>query len=226
MKKRNRPSAAMIVAVVAMVLALGGTATAARILITSPSQIKNRVITGKKLKKRSITADLLARGVLVQGRAGERGAAGPKGDPGPAGPKGDPGVAGPRGPSETTMFTRDTGVTVTGTESDVATLIAETPELPPGAYLLQAKLVAQSTGDSDQILAFCELRARTRNDVSFVTLGDGGGSVMLAPLSLQVAERSDVPVVARIGCWGDAPYAVSSVTLTATRVDTAAHATF
>jgi hypothetical protein len=93
----RRPSPALIVAVVALVAALTGTATAASVLITKSSQIKNGVITGKKLKKGTITADRLARNVSVRGAQGPQGAAGAQGVPGVQGPKGDTGALGPKG---------------------------------------------------------------------------------------------------------------------------------
>ena len=51
--KRIRPSASMIVAIVALVATLAGTAYAA-VTITSSSQIKGRVVGGKDLQKDSI----------------------------------------------------------------------------------------------------------------------------------------------------------------------------
>ncbi len=93
----RRPSPAMIVAVVALLAALTGTATAASVLITKSSQIKNGVITGKKLKKHTITADRLARNVSLRGAPGVQGPQGPLGLPGVQGPKGDAGAPGPKG---------------------------------------------------------------------------------------------------------------------------------
>ena len=94
----RRPSPALVVAVVALVAALTGTATAASVLVVKrSSQLANGVVTGKKIKKRTITADRLAPGVLRNAAPGAAGAAGPAGPQGPAGPKGDAGPAGAPG---------------------------------------------------------------------------------------------------------------------------------
>jgi hypothetical protein len=83
-----------------LVLALGGTATAAR-LITG-AQIKDGTITGRDIKARSITAaDLRADAAnALRGRDGVRGdtgATGPRGGTGATGPKGGTGATGPKG---------------------------------------------------------------------------------------------------------------------------------
>jgi hypothetical protein len=79
----------MGVALVALVLALGGTATAASTIITSSSQIKNGVIEPADLSKKARTA--------LRGKVGAPGPAGPQGEPGIAGAPGERGVPGPPG---------------------------------------------------------------------------------------------------------------------------------
>lgn len=107
------------VLVIAFLLALGGSATAASTLITG-KQVKNSSLTGADIKNRSLSAadlSVKARASLrgqagapgsdgksivgPQGATGARGATGPtgpKGDTGPQGAKGDTGAAGPQGP--------------------------------------------------------------------------------------------------------------------------------
>ena len=75
----------MVVAVIALVVAMSGSAVAAS-LITS-KQIKDGTIQTKDLSKK-------ARSAL---KGGARGPAGPEGVQGPQGSKGDPGTAGPAG---------------------------------------------------------------------------------------------------------------------------------
>jgi Collagen triple helix repeat (20 copies) len=103
----SRPSPALVVAVTALVIALGGTGYAA---ITLPAnsvgtqQLKNRsvstaklqngVVTSIKVKDRSLLAKDFAPGQLLRGPVGPRG---PKGDPGPKGDKGAKGDTGPKG---------------------------------------------------------------------------------------------------------------------------------
>lgn len=98
--KRLRPSASMMVAFVALMVAAGGSATAAT-LITG-AQIRNNSITGADVKSSSLSGSDIKNKSLspadfkgsVQGPAGP---AGPAGSPGPAGPPGPQGAQGPHG---------------------------------------------------------------------------------------------------------------------------------
>jgi hypothetical protein len=54
----------MVVALVALFVACGGTAVAAGVLITSSSQLRNGVVTGAKIANRTITGKNVARGSL------------------------------------------------------------------------------------------------------------------------------------------------------------------
>lgn len=110
-QNQNRPairrllSPSMLVAMAAVVLAVGGTASAAK-LITG-SQIRNSSLTGadirsnsipgSDLRRASVTAGRLSAGVRKQlnatGATGPAGAAGPQGPKGETGDKGDPGTS-------------------------------------------------------------------------------------------------------------------------------------
>lgn len=68
MQFSKRPSPALAVAFLALIVALGGTAVAAKVLITSSAQIKNGTITGADLKKGTITKKQIARKVLTSVR--------------------------------------------------------------------------------------------------------------------------------------------------------------
>ena len=80
--RRLRVSPAMIVAILALVAALAGTATAA-VLITSKN-IKNGTIRGKDIHRRTISAGKMTKGALLTLK-GNRGPVGPRG---PAGARG------------------------------------------------------------------------------------------------------------------------------------------
>jgi hypothetical protein len=84
----------MLVATGAVVLSLGGTATAAS-LVTS-SQIKNGTITTADIKNKTIKAGDLSPSLQKQIKTG--GKTGPQGPAGPQGAKGDTGAQGPIGP--------------------------------------------------------------------------------------------------------------------------------
>lgn len=95
-KRAGRPSPAMVVAMVALIIALGGGAYAATNLprnsvgpnqirknaVTAP-KIRNNAINSAKVKDRSLTARDFRAGSLP---SGPRGAQGPRGATGPAGP--------------------------------------------------------------------------------------------------------------------------------------------
>ena len=91
----SRPSPAMIVALVALGVALGGTSYAAVTLpknSVSSRQLKNNSITSPKVKDRSLKAQDFAQGELPAGAKGADGAPGPKGDRGPPGERGATGT--------------------------------------------------------------------------------------------------------------------------------------
>jgi hypothetical protein len=86
----RRPSPAMMVAFVALLVALAGTSYAAIQLpagSVGTKQLKKNAVTGKKVKNRSLKAADFATGQL------------------PAGPKGDQGIQGPAGPAGATNVT-------------------------------------------------------------------------------------------------------------------------
>jgi hypothetical protein len=92
----RRPSPATAIALVALFFALAGTATAARVLITSSAQIKNGTIQVVDLTRNAQQT--------LRGRRGLRGPAGPQGPQGVQGPPGQQGPAGPPGPASTALW--------------------------------------------------------------------------------------------------------------------------
>jgi len=112
-----RPSPAMVVALIALFISLGGGAYAA---VSIPAngvgskQLKNGAVIESKLANNAVTSakvkdgSLLARDFAAgQLQAGPQGAAGPQG---PVGPAGAPGIPGPAGSSLSAEFTT-TGTT-------------------------------------------------------------------------------------------------------------------
>jgi hypothetical protein len=87
----GRVSPAMIVAMIALFVALSGTAVATTSALITGRQIQNNSITGLDIKQKSIQVGDLA--TRARGTRGARGVAGP---PGPVGPQG---AQGPPGPS-------------------------------------------------------------------------------------------------------------------------------
>lgn len=95
--------------VLAVISALAGTATAARLL--TGADIKNGSLTGKDVKDRSIAAVDLKPGALKAGPAGPLGQTGPVG---PRGPEGPEGADGSSGVVQTGGFSGSVGVVASG----------------------------------------------------------------------------------------------------------------
>ena len=101
---RRRPSPAMIVACLALLVSLGGTSIAAVSQLAPNSvgtaQLKNGAVTNAKVKNNAIdSAKVRNRSLLRSDFALGQLPAGPPGPPGPPGSPGATGSAGPAGPS-------------------------------------------------------------------------------------------------------------------------------
>jgi hypothetical protein len=99
----RRPSPAMIVACIALLVALGGTGMAATQLAKNSvgtPQLKKGAVTNAKIRKNAINSSkVAARSLLRSDFAPGQLPAGPVGPQGPAGPAGAAGAAGPAGPA-------------------------------------------------------------------------------------------------------------------------------
>jgi hypothetical protein len=98
----RRPSPAMVVACLALLVALGGTGVAAATQIARNSvgtpQLKDSAVSNPKIKNNAInSAKVAARSLLRSDFAPGQLPAGPIGPQGPAGPQGAAGAAGPAG---------------------------------------------------------------------------------------------------------------------------------
>jgi hypothetical protein len=136
---KRRPSPALIVALVALLVASSGTATAA--LVMTGKNIQDGTITAKDVKNRTLGTKKLTK-KAVSSLKGQRGPAGPQGLAGPGGatgvqgvqgPKGDTGAAGPQGPKG------DTGVAQVTTRTGAIAFTANgTAEHKDHAVMCQA----------------------------------------------------------------------------------------
>jgi hypothetical protein len=141
--KRRRlraPSPAMMVALIALFVALGGTAGAA-ILITG-KQIKNGSVTGVDIKNKSLTPKDFRGSVQ-----------------GPQGPQGPQGAQGLRGPSD--VYEHRLIGTVNGASSSPPQVLSLTlSNLPAGSYAIFGKaLIAKSPPGTGEWSADCTLTA-------------------------------------------------------------------
>jgi len=100
LKLLRRPSPALVVSVIALVVALGGTSYAAIVLPANSvgtKQIKKNAVTSAKVKNGSLLSADFRAGQLPAGATGATGATGLKGDNGDKGTDGAAGAAGPAG---------------------------------------------------------------------------------------------------------------------------------
>jgi hypothetical protein len=94
-----RQSPALVVAMLALLVALTGTAVATTSALITGKQIANSSITGLDVKNKSLTPKDFKGSVRgARGPAGPAGPQGPAGAQGPQGPKGDTGATGLQGP--------------------------------------------------------------------------------------------------------------------------------
>jgi Collagen triple helix repeat (20 copies) len=212
----RRPSPALVLAFVALLIAMTGTAFGARqYLVTSTKQISPRVI--KKLRgmqgkrgARGVSGAQGARGAVGEtGPAGPAGATGPSGDAGPTGLAGTPGATGPRGPSDAIIGFDDAG----GTFGDpgVPTLISTLANVPVGRYVYTAKFnVTSAPSTGGPYTVSCQLRRVGSSN--FDTVRIGVRDISSAPGTPSTAEAQAGTLI--VG--EDAP-AVSDVTLTCSR---------
>jgi hypothetical protein len=92
----RRPSPALVVACIALLVALGGTGYATVLQVprnsVGPAQLRTAAITNPKIARNAVTSIKVANGSLV--RADFRAKSLPVGPAGPAGPAGPPGLTG------------------------------------------------------------------------------------------------------------------------------------
>jgi hypothetical protein len=129
----RRPSPALIVAFAALVVALGGTAVAAK-------KTKKYVVTSTK----QISPKVLSQ---LRGRTGPMGPTGLQGAPGVNGTAGPAGADGPPGPSNVITGVRNDARIITG-----ATMAKLT--VPPGSWLVVGTFTAWATGSTPLSCAF------------------------------------------------------------------------
>lgn len=215
--RRRMTGAPMIVAGIALVVAVGGTATAANPLINgakikagtiTSKQVKNQSLTGADIKNGSIgPADLSATAKATI--AGPQGAAGPAGPVGPAGPQGP---QGPQGPA--TLPTALTAAVATDNVGPSTTKTVINRSLPAGTYALFA--TANHFNTSTDILG-CDLTAG--GSTLDISRWRPAAPNLTSPLALQAVTPAPVTSAQVVCATGPgASVVVSNVSLIAIRV--------
>lgn len=180
--RRIRITPSFLVALVALVFASAGTATAAKLL--TGKNIANSSLTGADVKNGSLgTADLssAAKSALkgATGPAGPAGPAGAAGAQGLQGPKGDKGDQGDVGPSNAFEFKR---ASAGGFADDSIQTIATTQDVPAGAYLVTVKFGAYLSSAGSPATGTCSLVAGAAGtmDTQDLFIGSEGGTHTVA----------------------------------------------
>jgi Collagen triple helix repeat (20 copies) len=169
---KSRPSPALVVALVAVLVAFSGSATAA--LVMTGKNIKDGTITAKDVKNRTLGTNKLSNNAvsLLKGQPGPAGPQGPKGEPGVQGvqgPKGDTGPAGQQGPKGDTgvaqVTTRTAGIAFTadgtiGEAKDQAAMCQAGETVVGGGYRLPNTAMAAGVGS---VPVFAALQSRPAN---------------------------------------------------------------
>ncbi|MDQ5893801.1 MAG: hypothetical protein QG596_62 [Actinomycetota bacterium] len=175
--KQLRP--ATVIAILALFVAVGGTATAASGLINGKN-IKNNTVTGKKLKNKTITKNKLAP-KTIKALKGQKGAQGPQGN------QGDPGADGVVSP----LYTDSGSVNVPAdTELGITTL-----NVPAGRYIVTAN-VSITTNATNSVS--CGVSANNSGGENSSTYDNDGGGRTTIPVQF-VTENANVTAIT-LGC--------------------------
>jgi hypothetical protein len=113
---RHRPSPAIVVACVALLLALGGVSWAATALprnSVGTAQLKNNAVTSKKVRNHSLLRVDFKNGQVPRGPAGPKGATGARGPTGPAGSAGAANIKWALVRADATIVAQSGGITLT-----------------------------------------------------------------------------------------------------------------
>lgn len=223
--------AALVVALTALVVALGGTALATSYVITSSSQIKDGAVTGADVKDRSLTGTDLKDGSVASVDVKDGSLAGadvkdrslsPKdfngsvtGPPGPQGPAGPRGETGAIGPSDTYTGYSPQGTIVSN--SDPPSALVGGTQAPPGSYVLQANIVVTNRAATANEVGCRLLAGADAVDVAYVTL-DAAGGLDTQTLALAGTATLGAFNLVQFACSGDFDYVDFDVI--ATRVGT------
>jgi hypothetical protein len=198
-----RQSPSMIVAMLALFVAMGGTAIAASSALITGKQIKNSSITGADVKNKSLTPKDF-RG-SVRGARGAVGPAGPQGAQGAQGPAGPQGPQGSQGPNWVPVFRHDE--TVTGAiDFDATPVVCQTAAYTP-ASAEQAVIhswVSANNGTTAGTWSFIVATAYSTNNGATWNGLDGGAAARAG--SNAINEHASAAQVARLNLVAGTSY--------------------
>lgn len=213
---RGRPSPATVIALTALVLSMAGTATAAKVLITSSAQIKKGVVTGGDLKDGTVAA----RDIKPSAVTGDKIR------------NGSIGLAELESSARSALLASETQALEAfrkngpeGQPANKLVRIATLGNIPPGVYALFAKTIITSeppnSGFFDQgetVSAHCVLDAGGDKDEARALLGTPG-ALSPAVLNMQITRSFGSAGTATLECDNNAAsFRASDTSIIAIRV--------
>jgi hypothetical protein len=212
----RRPSPALIVSIVALVMSTAGTATAAKLLITSSSQIKNGAVTAADVKDGTLSAKDIKNGAITGTQV-----------------KGSS-IGLDKLESSARQAINDSGTSASeafrldgpsGQEAAKLSRVATLNNLQPGVYAIFAKTIITSEppnsgllGQGETVSAHCILNAGGDTDEARALLGTPGA---LSPgvLNMQITRSFGGTGSAHLECQAaPAKWKASNTSIIAVRV--------
>ena len=212
----RRPSPALVISIVALVMSMGGTAVAAKILITSTSQIKNGAVTGADLKDGTVSTKDVKSGAITGAQV-----------------KGSSiGLDKLEGAARAAINDSATSASEafrldgpSGQEAAKLSRVATLNNLTPGVYAIFAKTIITSEppssgllGQGETVSAHCILNAGGDSDEARALLGTPGA---LSPgvLNMQITRSFGSTGSAHLECQAaPAKWKASNTSIIAIRV--------
>jgi hypothetical protein len=225
----HRPSPAIVIAVIALIAAMSGSAVADGVHAVA-AKLKKGAVTTREIKDGSVRlAD-----INKKDRTSLKGAAGSKGDTGAAGAKGDagatgktgatgePGATGPIGPSNVFEATRSSA----GGNTDASThTIITLPNLPGGDYLISARSGFSNTSPpASGSVINCDLlvNAVTVTEASGLIPDNGGTEQLTLDAAVTVPAGADAALRCQvIDIASSLNWSASDLTIEALKVGSA-----
>ena len=213
----RRPSSSSVIATVALVFAVGGTALAGAQTLLTGADVQNGSLTGQDIRDGSLRAadfspaDLTllksARRARVT-RSGARGHRGPKGD------NGAPGAAGPTGAPAALPSVSATGPDAAGYVDGAPLVSVSLPTA--GTWLLLARFDATNTGASSDYLN-CAFQVGAVQAGASGAQADPGATSKATPVTVGTI---DDPQVVSLQCGGNGvtTFDIANISMTAVRL--------
>jgi hypothetical protein len=210
------PSPAMVVAMIALFAALGGTGYAASELTKSPNAAAAKT---KKKSKPADAQDLAQiKSFFKANRASLVGSPGAQGSAGPQGPQGSQGPAGPQGPVNAFSGSIEGSVTIT-TATRPGDKVGHL-NLQPGSYVIFAKAWIENQSATTATTAGCELDAGTASDLDYLKVEPAYENAFRGAVALNVAHTFTSAGTAQLSCFtgGGVTVSANNVVVTAIQV--------